>query len=192
MARDAEGQRDPPRTRLVNLRIVGLEYGTQNSVITGAADDRLTASVAALTDPVLVGAAVDAAASATRGVVALANLAGNLDHAAGGDSGARDRTFELGYSLLDPPFRQWLRTLDDPERVTDRHAAWSAEAYRVLRREGENLISEAGPAALVGRQVKQLGTDQAALLDAGLALAWFLAALSKTFLPNHRPDEVKP
>jgi len=181
-----------PSDHLVDLRIVGIQYGTQNSVIVGAVDDRLTASVAALTHPVLVQAAVDAASQASKGVVALANLAGNLDRAAGGDGKARERTFELGYSLLDGAFRGWIRTLDDPAQVASRREAWAASARAVLRRAGGDIVADAGPAALVGRQVSQLGSDQKALLDAGLAQIWFNAALAKTFpLPDSRPTEVK-
>lgn len=175
-----------PRGQLVDLRIVGLEYGTQNSVISGATDDRLTATVATLTDPVLAQSAVDAAAQASQGVVALANLAGNLDQAAGGEGNARDRTFELGYALLDRPFRAWIRALDDPESVADSRAVWAATASALLRTAGDDLVGEAGPGSLVGRHVRRVGSDHPELLDAGLALVWFRASLAKTF-PQPKP-----
>ena len=186
-----QGEEILPGGYLVGLRTVGLEYGTQNSVITGATDDRLTASVAALTDPVLVQAAVDAAAQASQGVVALANLAGNLDRASGGDGNAREHAFEVGYALLDGPFRAWIRTLHDPECVADLRAAWSATASARLSDAGNDLVADAGRAALVGRPVRRVGTDKAELLDAGLALLWFRASLAKTF-PQTKPrsDEV--
>jgi CRISPR system Cascade subunit CasA len=179
-----------PSDYQVDLSIVGLAYGTQNATITGAVDDRLTASVAALTEPVLVQAVVDAAASARRGVTELANLAGNLDRAAGGDGNARDRTFEVGYSLLDGPFRAWIRTLDDPEDVAARRTDWALTASALLRKAGDRLVGDAGPAALVGRPVRRLGSDQAELLDAGLAHIWFRAGLAKTFpeATQQRPE----
>ena len=170
-----------PRDRLIDLRITGLEYGTQNAVVVGGVDDRLTAPVAALTDPVLLQAVVDAAAQARQGVVALANLAGNVDRAAGGDGNARERTFELGYALLDAPFRVWSRTVLDPQRVADYRADWSATASSLLRRAGDDLVAAAGPAALVGRAVARVGGDKAQLLDAGLALLWFRSSLAKAF-----------
>lgn len=166
---------------LLNLRIVGLEYGTQNSVIVGGVDDALTASVAALTHPVLAQAAVDASSQASHGVAAFANLAGNLDRAAGGDGKARERAFEEGYALLDGPFRAWVRSLTEPARVPDYRASWSATASALLARAGDRLVVDAGPAALVGRTVNQLGSDSAVLLDAGLAHIWFRASLAKTF-----------
>lgn len=174
--------------RLVDLRIVGLGYGKQNSFVVGAIDDRMTAAVAALTDPILVEAAVDAADRASRGVVALANLAGNLDEAAGRDSGARkadDRgggaregALEVGYSLLDAPYRAWLRRLVDPERVAEQQTDWDAQAAALLKRAGEDLLRDAGPAAIVGRPVKQRGK---APLDAGQAGIRFRSALAKAF-----------
>ncbi|MDI9629235.1 MAG: type I-E CRISPR-associated protein Cse1/CasA [Acidobacteriota bacterium] len=180
-----------PGGHIVDLRTVGLEYGTQNSVITGATDDRLTASVAALTDPVLVQAAVDAASQASQGVIALANLAGNLDRAAGGEGNAREHTFEVGYALLDSPFRAWIRTLDHPEHVPDHRNAWAVTASALLRKAGDALVGDAGRAALVGRPVRRDRTGQAELLDAGLALLWFRTSLAKTF-PQAKPhsDEV--
>jgi len=174
----------------VDLNIVGLTYGTQNATVAGAVDDRLTASVAALTEPELVQAAVDAAAAARRGVTELANLAGNLDRAAGGDGNARARTFELGYSLLDGPFRAWIRTLDDPEDVAARRADWAATASALLLRAGDGLVGDAGPGALVGRPVRRLGSDKAELLDAGLAQLWFRAGLAKTFPDATQQPEV--
>ena len=170
-----------PGGHLVDLHIVGLEYGTQNAVITGASDDRLTARVASLTEPVLAQAAVDAAAQASRGVLELANLAGNLDRAAGGDGNAREPTFEIGYALLDAPYRSWIRTLDDPGDVAVRRTDWAVTASALLRRTGDVLAKDAGPAALVGRPVRRQGSDKAELLDAGLAQVWFRAGLAKTF-----------
>jgi len=182
-----------PRDRLVDLHTVGLEYGTQNSVIKGAVDDRLTARVAALTDPILVQAAVDAAAQSSRGVVELVNLAGNLDRAAGGDGNARDRTFEIGYSLLDQPFREWVGSLDDSERVAECRGEWSRTAYALLRTAGDDLVADAGPAALIGRPVVRHGSGTAELLDAGLAQRWFWVGLAKTFpQPTLPSDEVTP
>lgn len=174
-------------TRLIDLRVVGLEYGTQNSVIVGAVDDRLAASVAALTDPTLVQTAADAAGQASQGVLALANLAGNLDRAAGGEGNARERAFEAGYALLDGPFREWMLQLTDPALVAHYHVAWAVTAAGVLRRAGHDLVADAGSAAYVGRHVSRAGTDNPQLLDAGLALLWFGAALAKVF-PQAKPQ----
>lgn len=175
----------------VDLWTVGLEYGTQNSTITGTVDDRLAAPVTALTDPTVVAAAVDAATWAREGAVALVNLASNLDRAAGGDGSAgREEAFERAYALLDSPYRAWLRELTDPDSVHKAKDAWGREASAMLRRAADELIRDAGPAALIGRLVTEHGGEQQRLLDAGLASVWFLAALKKAFPYSHPTEKV--
>lgn len=174
---------------LVDLRIVGLKYGTQNSVIDGAVDDRLTAPVAALTSPILTQTVINAARRATQGVVALANLAGNLDRAAGGDGTAREEAFELGYSLLDSPFRHWVRSLVDEDRTADYETAWDKVAFQTLRSAGTSLLSNIGKAAIIGRDITQ-PNGETIWLDAGRAQIWFRNGLNKA-LP-YKDDEVQP
>lgn len=178
-----------PPDQPIALRTIGIEYGPQNSTIADVLDDRLAARASTLVDPVLVQTAITAAVHAKEGVVALANLAGNLDRAAGGEGAARERTFELGYSSLDAPYRRWLTTLVDPDRALDHLDAWAALAVPVLRAAGDDLIRSAGQKALVGRMVTIPGSDRTRLLDAGLAQRWFLSALYKTFPPPTTPVE---
>jgi len=175
---------------MIDLRVVGLEYGTQNAVVTGATDDRLTASVAAVTDPVLTAAAIRAADRARSGVIALANLAGNLDRAAGGQAANRERTFEYGYALLDGAFRQWMRGLTDAGQIVTLETAWDDIGSRLLREAGAALLADAGSTALVGRIVTQIN-GEAVRLDAGLAQIWFNAAIAKAFPFRTALTEVK-
>lgn len=189
-----------PSDRVLRLRTIGLEYGTQASSIVGAIDDGLDAHVVALVDPVLVQAAVDAASRASRGVVALVNLSSNLALASGYDPKAspkdndrrRATVFEFGYSLLDGPYRDWLGELDDPATAVLRLEAWGEHVRQLLVDAGLTLIAEAGPAAIVGRDVAQQGTDTTLRIDAGLAEIWFRAALNKALisqLPPALPQE---
>jgi CRISPR system Cascade subunit CasA len=169
-----------PATQVIRLRAVGIEYGPQASSIAGMVDDSLRAQVIALSDPVLVAAAVDAAKRASDAVVALANLASNLEAACGGDSERpRSRTFELGYSLLDGPYRLWLADLADPSKVVETLDDWSQEVKRILAEAAYRLIDDAGPVAQIGREVAQRGSGEPRLLDAALAEIWFRAALNK-------------
>ncbi len=169
----------------VALRIVGIEYGPQNSTVADVIDDRLAAHAAALVDPVLTQTAITAATQARDGVIALANLASNLDRAAGGDGDARDRTFEVGYGRLDGPYRAWLPTLVDPDQALAYLEAWDDAARRVLLSAGDDLVGSAGQSALVGRMVTVQGTDRRRLLDAGVAQRWFCTAIHKAFpLPS--------
>ena len=184
-----EGELAP--TQMIDLHVVGFEYGTQNSVVTGATDDRLTASVAAMTEPVLASAAIRAADRARSGVVALARLAGNLDQAAGGSGAVGDHTFEHGYSILDGAFRYWIRGLLHPDEVAQLETAWDDTAVGLLRQAADALLADAGPAALVGRSVTQVN-GQNVQLDAGLAQIRFNAAIAKAFPFRTPHTEVKP
>ena len=178
-----------PADTLLTVQTVGMEYGTQNSVISGAVDDRLMTSAAALTDPTLTQLAIAAADQARSAVIALANLASNLDRSAGGEGqdNVREPAFELGYSSLDRPYRRWLRRLG-PD--TDHYTAqqlWTDEATSVLARAADQLTRDAGPAAWAGREVST-GATTSQWLDAGLANLWFRSALHKAF-PHLEPTE---
>ncbi len=184
-----------PSDYRVRLRTIGIEYGAQASSIAGAVDDGLDARTGALTDPILVQCAVDAAARAGNAVVALVNLASNLEQAAGGDSERpRPRTFEFGYSLLDGPYRRWLSELADVTTTAQRLDDWSEQVRHILLDAGQSLITAAGPAAVVGRLVSRMGSDEKQRIDAGLAGIWFRAALNKALgiVPVSQRQEVAP
>lgn len=169
-----------PAAQMIRLRAVGIEYGTQNSSIAGMVDDSLQAQVIALSDPVLVAAAVDAATRASDAVVALVNLASNLEAACGGDSERpRARAYEHGYGLLDGPYRRWLISLTDPNKVVEALEDWSRAVKRILMEAAYRLIEDAGLMAQLGREVTQRGSGEPRLLDAALAEIWFRVALNK-------------
>lgn len=169
-----------PSSQPIRLRAIGIEYGPQASSIAGMVDDSLHAQVIALTDPVLATTAVDGAKRASSAVVALANLASNLVAASGGDSEQpRSAAFELGYSLLDGHYRGWLAELIDPSAATEALDRWSQTVRRVLVDAAYRLIDDAGPAAQIGRQVSQRGSEDKKHLDAALAEIWFRAAINK-------------
>lgn len=182
-----------PKSYGMTLRAVGVEYGPQASSIVGVVDDGLHVRVAAITDPAVVQIAVDAASRASQGVVALANLASNLERAAGGDAERpRQRTYELGYGLLDGPYREWLAALKDTESAGELLDAWGERARQILLDAGSALVAEAGPAALVGREVPKRGTDDKQWLDSALAELWFRAGVAKALISKSTtvPQEV--
>lgn len=172
----------------VTVRTVGVEYGSNNSVIDAVVDDALSAPVVALVDPLLKQAALDAAGRASRAVVALLWLSRDLDAAAGAkrDDKARDaagqRVFEKGYAALDGPYRRWLVELTDPDRVLDLLQSWGERVYSVLSAVGNELVTAAGPEAWQGREVTEKiagQPEQRVLMDSGRAYLKFVGALRK-------------
>lgn len=171
------------RAQLIAPRAIGVEYGTQSSVVTNVVDDRLLAPLAvfdAERHPRLSScarAAVDAADGAVR---ELGKFAGNLALAAGGEAdGPAARAREEGFASLDLPFRAWLRNLEgvqteDPENSLN---AWKDQVGQIIRRIGRALRDAAGEIAWQGRLVRRLNGEQR--ITAPIAEIWFESGLKR-------------
>jgi len=161
---------------VVRLRATGVEYGPQNSTFAEIIDDELVLPADVLDDDALAHCAIDAVDSAEAGVRALVQLARNVARASGGsteDEGPGNRARERAYAELDVQFRAWLVGLSSEADRRDMSAVWHGRVRDLLYRLSRQIISEAGPAAWVGRSVQ--GTH----VDLGRADAWFRTALSK-------------
>ncbi|MFI5525203.1 type I-E CRISPR-associated protein Cse1/CasA [Streptomyces platensis] len=169
-----------PRRYLIRARVVGAVYGTQQSVIDDIVEDHVDMSVVLLHQAqpdhatVAIGAVTDAEACVT----ALGNLAADLSRAAGGEPDAEgDAARDAGFGALDGPYRVWLAELGKAEDPYEQRAVWQREAYRVVRRLGEQLLSGAGDAAWEGRLLE---TKKGSLwLNSSLADTWFRSRLNK-------------
>ncbi len=170
-----DGALDPNHS--VTLRAIGMSYGTQDSMIEATYDDALALRASVLTDPPVMSVAVRAVEMATAAVGLLAQLAGNLASAAGRDPvGPRERAREFGFHDLDGRFRLWLSQLgpDDPDAQLD---GWARTCRVAIKNEGARMVRQAGPDAVMGRNVN--GKH----VDAALADLWFIAALTKLIPP---------
>ncbi|MBE1877455.1 type I-E CRISPR-associated protein Cse1/CasA [Myceligenerans pegani] len=161
----------------VSVRAVGIKYGSNNSTIAEIIDDHLElpAELVAHDNGVLADLALRAVAQAEDAARELARYAENLYRCAGGDvesTGPRDRARELAFAALEPHFRKWLLGLTDSRQITELETRWQMRVHRVVREISDDLAGEAGPAALVGRQVR--GRH----VDLGLATAWFRKRLA--------------
>ncbi|SDQ52613.1 type I-E CRISPR-associated protein Cse1/CasA [Quadrisphaera sp. DSM 44207] len=163
----------------VRTRAIGVRYGSNSSVIDEIVDDAL------LVHAVLLGhegrelrrAAIDAVGAADAAALALANLAGNLAAAAGGEpEGPRDRAREQAYFVLDAPYRLWLASLEPSVDPQQRREAWERFVWHAVRVIGDELLADAGSPAWVGREVRGHHVTSA------LAEAWFLAALRRALV----------
>lgn len=170
----------------VQLRAVGVKYGSNQSTFAEIIDDEVMLPLALLTDAVLAQAAVDAVNDADAAVQALGALGKNVAVAAGAsteDDGPWDRARERAYASLDEPYRAWLATLGtepDPQRSRQN---WQEQVRQIVFALSRPVVEQAGVAAWVGR------TNGGRHVDLGLADAWFLAALRRALPLAHAPQQ---
>jgi len=176
---------------LLQVQAIGIEYGSNESVYDELIADGLALPTALLgTDgEVLARVAVAAVRSAEQAVYALGGLAENIALAAGAspdDEGARARVSALAYDALGRDFRAWLRTLGVVGALPrEREIAWQRTVRTLIARHAAAVVSEAGPAALVGRVVAKQ------FRDVGTAERWFWRRLSEV-LPHAFEDASIP
>lgn len=158
----------------LRTRVIGMAYGSNNSVVDEVVDDAVVLRTAVVAEQSLRAAAIRAVEESDQAVSALANLAANLAIAAGGDAEpARTNARELGYSSLDSAYHRWVLGLDSNVQVDGHRTAWQRELSSRIGRLGEGLARDAGAPAWVGRE------HQGRRVDSGIAEAWFSAALRK-------------
>ncbi|TNY37285.1 type I-E CRISPR-associated protein Cse1/CasA [Thermomonospora catenispora] len=146
-----------PQDHLIRARLLGVVYGTQQSVIDEMIDDAVTMPVVLLhdRDKDLGQTAIDAVADAENAVRILGTLAADLARASGTDpepAAATART--LGFGMLDGPFREWLTGLEPGVDADERRTAWQSRAHRIVHALGRDLVNAAGDPAWEGRVIE--------------------------------------
>ncbi|MEU2132388.1 type I-E CRISPR-associated protein Cse1/CasA [Streptomyces sp. NPDC018352] len=176
---------------LVRARIVGAQYGTQQSVIDEVVDDHISMAVALLhqQNREFAEQAIGAVTDADDAVNALGDLATDLARAAGSESDGPGATArDLGFAALDTPYRTWLAGLDGHEDPYEQRAEWQRQVYRTVSRLGDRLMAEAGDAAWQGRTITlKSGTEW---LNSALAGKWFRSRLNKCLGHPNLPDRL--
>ncbi|MFI7179238.1 type I-E CRISPR-associated protein Cse1/CasA [Streptomyces spororaveus] len=133
-----------PRDLLIRPRLIGAVYGTQQSVIDEVVDDALAVSVVLLheRDQKHALEAIAAVEDSTKAVRALADLAADLARTAGRPTEApSDTARDLGFGLLDGPYRKWIVTLDGSGDPVTARAAWQRTTYRIVRNAAFDLLA---------------------------------------------------
>ncbi|MCH0564821.1 type I-E CRISPR-associated protein Cse1/CasA [Streptomyces sp. MUM 2J] len=167
---------------LVRARVVGVRYGTQQSVVDEVADDRLTMPVVLLhrQDRTYARQAIAGAEDADRAVRILGDLAADLARATGTEQeGARSAAHAGGFDALEQPYRDWLSAMAHAPDPFEHRQAWHRQTRQTVGRLGDHLITAAGDAAWQGRTC----TDNKGgtyWLNAGLADLWFRGRLART------------
>lgn len=149
--------------RFGRLRVesIGMDYGSQEATIADVIHDELDVSTSVLdATAVSVRAAItDAVACAEETVRHLGRLGADLVQAAGerGDSAgesAGQRATEMAFAALDQPCRSWITGLTaecDPQRAL---AEWQQIVVEIATSIARDLLDEAPPAAIIGRDVR--------------------------------------
>ncbi|MFJ8210642.1 type I-E CRISPR-associated protein Cse1/CasA [Streptomyces sp. NPDC096033] len=135
-----------PRDMLIRPRLISAVYGTQQSVIDEVVDDEVAMPVILLHEhnPTYAQEATGAVEDSTKAVNALGDLAGDLARTAGRPAEAPSETArDLGFGLLDGPYRQWLAALGNAEDPSAARDAWRRTAYRVLRNAADTILADA-------------------------------------------------
>ncbi|MFC6356062.1 type I-E CRISPR-associated protein Cse1/CasA [Luethyella okanaganae] len=172
-----------PRDFGVQIRAIGVIYGSNNSVIDEVIDDRMLVPLAVLNSeqPQLGQCAERAVSLADEGVRALKNLAGNLEKAAGGAAdAARSSAETAAYAGLDVPYRRWLAELSTATDPTHALEEWKSIARGILLALGGALLANAKPAAWAGRDVSGLG-GHTELITSSRADNWFQRDIHAAF-----------
>lgn len=166
---------------LVRARIIGAQYGTQQSVIDEVIDDHVSMAVVLLHQHKREFAeqAVRAVADADDAVTALGDLASNVARAAGTESdGPRAEARDSGFAVLGNHYRAWLGSLDGSRDPYELRSEWQRHVHRVVGRLGDRLIDQAGGAAWQGRIIAVKGGTE--WLNSSLANRWFRLRLDKS------------
>ncbi|MFD3328571.1 type I-E CRISPR-associated protein Cse1/CasA [Streptomyces sp. NPDC058701] len=164
-----------PADTFIRPRLIGAAYGTQQSVIDEVVDDGLTMSVLLLheQDQRYATEALGAVGDSNAGVNALGDLAADLARMAGRDpEPLRETARDLGFGLLDGPYRQWLASLGPEIDPQTARTAWQVTAHRILWDAGNRQLS---------------GASETGWLDNAAAERVFRARLNKTFPLRHTP-----
>ncbi|MFE6975271.1 type I-E CRISPR-associated protein Cse1/CasA [Streptomyces sp. NPDC057682] len=159
---------------LLRARIIGAQYGTQQSVVDEVVDDHMAMGVVLLHAQRTEYAeqAISAVSDAEEAVTAFGDLATNLARAAGTDSeGPRAAARDAGFHLLGTHYRTWLAALHRSPDPYGARAEWQQQVHGIVSRLGDGLIDRAGDAAWEGRVITVKSRTE--WLNAGLAGNWF-------------------
>lgn len=158
------------------VRAIGMDYINNASITGEVINEELALPVRVLREvrPELTQVVVKAVQNADACAQAYANLAANLQRAAGGEGTSRDAARQHLYGVLDEPFRVWLERLGRPDvTATNAELTWSRQLLAISLEAGSAAVRGAGEKAWVGRSVN--GQH----LDSGLAEVWFRSAIRK-------------
>ena len=148
------------------ISMVGIRYDDQGASVKDVYTDQLEMQLATLNDlgrkwTVRINREVQRCEETAKNIGTLCmelKLAGGLDYNKVKGFKDKQKVTEDAraqfYFAVDQPFRQWLQAIDpekdDPDETVLR---WQAQARRIAERLGEQMVMEAGNAALKGHRI---------------------------------------
>ncbi|MBO1900536.1 type I-E CRISPR-associated protein Cse1/CasA [Leucobacter weissii] len=179
--------------RRVNVELVGIDYGTQDSVITDIVHTEIPVTLTLLTaegsrwSEVIVQSVRKTLEAAS----AVGSFAGMLVQAAGGEYAHNADASREVLAALETEFRNWLFELPAAEPGPEPALEWRRTAREVILDHADALIRDAGPQAYQGRIVvpdaERSADARPRLNSAGTARIWLLTQLNK-HLPLQAPN----
>ena len=141
-----------PTDAEVQVQLVGVEYGTQNSVVENIISDSMTIELSLLTDEGLsTSQMVRENIQATMDVaITLGQFAGQLLQAAGREYEFRADATEAFLNRIEGTFRLWLADQRALEGISAKKQEWQHRLWVEIKRESDLLKYNAGPKAMVG------------------------------------------
>lgn len=188
------GGRAISKEYLLNVHAVDFKYNdSQSSSYHSMVDDKLEMSSYLLSPEgaPLVNFACGCVEKTEEAVKTLGSLAVNLYLASGGDSesslGVCEAAKSRAFFEIDRLFRVWFSALGSQTNAEAARAGWYAQLRDVLMRLAQELIGEAGPAAVRGSQLK----NKKDWMTAGKAEARFYATLDCILSCGSKEEKVK-
>ncbi len=151
-----------PKNRLVSFQILRVEYGSMCCGVTDESADAIQFHASLLDElgRVWQRRIADEIQRCDQLADAVGKLASSLDKASGGDGDKEisSAAKEQAYYRLDVPFRQWLLKVDPEQNLESQNLyrkEWRQISENIIRNLGQELVDQAGVAAVVGRTVKE-------------------------------------
>lgn len=155
------------KKEILQIGAVGVEYGAQSASMKGVYADQIAMSLSLLNElgdswTPRINREVERCVDAANCIGMLAKdlkLAGGLDYNRVKAYKDLQKITESArsqfYFAVDQPFRQWLRSIDPEEDdMTETTARWQGIARGIAEQLGQQMVLEAGSAALVGHWVE--------------------------------------
>lgn len=141
-----------PTDAEVQVQLVGVEYGTQSSIIENIISDSMTLELSLLTDEGVSASQMvrENIQTTMDAAIALGQFAGQLLQAAGREYEFRADATEALLNRMEDAFRLWVADQRASEDIAEKKKEWQSRVRAVITQESDLLKYNAGPKAMLG------------------------------------------